>query len=99
MIEIVVRYETTLLGRVVAARTASVTVVVLVTSASTVEIINVTPLIEIVEKDVLVKMDCDVMVVKTVEVVVVKTKVETFLVEGILVVLMTVAMAKLVKTV
>jgi hypothetical protein len=91
--------ETGLFGRVVASSSTVVLVTVLVMSNNTVVMTKVTALMLIVEREVLVTTDWEVRVVKTVEVVVVKTKVDTNLVDGIRVVLITVAIAKLVNTV
>lgn len=91
--------ETGLLGRVVATKLTRVLVKVLVRSNGTVVITRVTASTKKVEIDVLKMIDCEVTVVKRVDVVVVKTKVEMRLVDGMRVVLTTVAMAKLVNTV
>lgn len=91
--------EIGLFGSVVAPSSTVVLVTVLVMSNNTVVMTKVTALMLIVEREVLVTTDWEVKVVNTVEVVVVKTKVDTNLVEGTRVVLITVAIAKLVNTV
>lgn len=74
-------------------------VAVITTSWLTVSTMIVTIFTDRTETEVVVKMDWDGMVVVEVDVVVVNTSVDTRLVEGTRVVLITVAMAKLVKIV